>query len=107
VRTAGMGVTMVGPTILEYGTEDQKQRHIPRICRGEVFWALGYSEPNAGSDLASLSMKAELSNISGTAFWPSSRPSMLPSNAPSTSSARSTDGALMYPKISACNFASA
>jgi alkylation response protein AidB-like acyl-CoA dehydrogenase len=59
VRTTGMGITMVGPTILEYGTEDQKQRHIPRICRGEVFWALGYSEPNAGSDLASLSMKAE------------------------------------------------
>ncbi len=59
VRTAGMGITMVGPTILEYGTEDQKQRHIPPICRGEVFWALGYSEPNAGSDLASLAMKAE------------------------------------------------
>jgi alkylation response protein AidB-like acyl-CoA dehydrogenase len=58
VRTTGMGITMVGPTILEYGSEDQKQRHIPRICRGEVFWALGYSEPNAGSDLASLSMKA-------------------------------------------------
>ncbi len=59
VRTTGMGITMVGPTILEYGSEDQKQRHIPRICRGEVFWALGYSEPNAGSDLASLSTKAE------------------------------------------------
>ncbi|MGH0037938.1 MAG: acyl-CoA dehydrogenase family protein [Myxococcota bacterium] len=58
VRTTGMGITMVGPTILEYGTEDQKQRHIPRICRGEVFWALGYSEPNAGSDLASLQMRA-------------------------------------------------
>src|SRR5690606_11023814 len=49
---AGMGVTMVGPTILEYGTEAQKQRHIPPICRGEVRWCLGYSEPNAGSDLA-------------------------------------------------------
>jgi alkylation response protein AidB-like acyl-CoA dehydrogenase len=59
VRTTGMGITMVGPTILEYGTEDQKQRHIRPICRGEVFWALGYSEPNAGSDLASLRMKAE------------------------------------------------
>jgi alkylation response protein AidB-like acyl-CoA dehydrogenase len=58
-RTTGMGITMVGPTILEYGTEDQKQRHIPRICRGEVFWSLGYSEPNAGSDLASLATKAE------------------------------------------------
>jgi alkylation response protein AidB-like acyl-CoA dehydrogenase len=55
----GMGVTMVGPTILEYGTEDQKQLHIPRICRGEVFWSLGYSEPNAGSDLASLATRAD------------------------------------------------
>ncbi len=58
IRTTGMGITMVGPTILEYGTEAQKQRHIPKICRGEVFWSLGYSEPNAGSDLASLSTKA-------------------------------------------------
>jgi alkylation response protein AidB-like acyl-CoA dehydrogenase len=59
IRTAGMGITMVGPTILEYGTEEQKKRHIPPICRGDVFWALGYSEPNAGSDLASLQCKAE------------------------------------------------
>jgi len=59
IRTTGMGITMVGPTILEYGTEDQKQRHIPRICRGEVFWSLGYSEPNAGSDLASLTTRAD------------------------------------------------
>jgi len=59
IRTTGMGITMVGPTILEYGTEAQKQRHIPRICRGEVFWALGYSEPNAGSDLASLQTRCE------------------------------------------------
>jgi len=56
---AGMGVTMVGPTILEYGTEDQKNRHLPPICRGEIRWCLGYSEPNAGSDLASLATKAE------------------------------------------------
>lgn len=56
---AGMGVTMVGPTILEYGTEDQKQRHIRPLCRGEVCWCVGYSEPNAGSDLASLTTKAE------------------------------------------------
>jgi len=55
---AGMGITMVGPTILEYGTEKQKRKHIPPICRGEVFWALGYSEPNAGSDLASLQCRA-------------------------------------------------
>jgi alkylation response protein AidB-like acyl-CoA dehydrogenase len=59
VTMAGMGITMVGPTILEYGTEKQKKKHIPPICRGEVFWALGYSEPNAGSDLASLACRAE------------------------------------------------
>ncbi|MEQ8690100.1 MAG: acyl-CoA dehydrogenase family protein [Pseudomonadales bacterium] len=55
---AGMGITMVGPTILEYGTEDQKARHLPPIASGEIRWCLGLSEPNAGSDLASLQTKA-------------------------------------------------
>ena len=49
----GMGVMMFGPTLLEYGTEEQKLEHIPPICRGEVQWCQGYSEPGAGSDLAS------------------------------------------------------
>ena len=55
----GMGVTMLGPTILDYGTEAQKQRHIPPIVRGEVRWCVGYSEPNSGSDLASLRTRCE------------------------------------------------
>ena len=53
----GMGVTMIGPTILDYGTEEQKLRHIPPIARGDVRWCVGYSEPGAGSDLASLQTK--------------------------------------------------
>ena len=55
----GIGISMVGPTILEYGTEDQKQRHVTPMARGETRWCLGYSEPNAGSDLASLATRAE------------------------------------------------
>jgi len=55
----GMGVMMFGPTLLEYGTEEQKKKHIPPICRGEIRWCQGYSEPNAGSDLASLQTWAE------------------------------------------------
>ncbi|MEQ1509273.1 MAG: acyl-CoA dehydrogenase family protein [Sphingopyxis sp.] len=55
----GMGVMMFGPTLLEYGSEEQKHEHIPPICRAEVRWCQGYSEPNAGSDLANLQMFAE------------------------------------------------
>ena len=55
----GMGVMMFGPTLLEYGSEEQKHEHIPPICRGEIRWCQGYSEPNAGSDLANLQTFAE------------------------------------------------
>ena len=71
----GMGVWMFGPTLLEYGTEEQKQKHIPAICRGETRWCQGYSEPNAGSDLASLQTRAEDKGdhylVNGQKIWTS------------------------------------
>ena len=54
----GMGISMIGPALLEYGTEEQKTEHLPKIARGEIWWCQGYSEPNAGSDLASLRTQA-------------------------------------------------
>ncbi len=71
----GMGITMIGPTIMDYGTDAQKAEHLPRIARGEVRWAVGYSEPNAGSDLASLQTRAVLEGdkwvINGSKIWTS------------------------------------
>ena len=71
----GMGLSMFGPTLLEYGTEEQKQRHIPPIVKGELRWCQGYSEPGAGSDLASLMTKCEDAgdhwNINGSKIWTS------------------------------------
>ncbi len=55
---SSFGTSMIGPTLLEFGSEDQKQRHLPRIARAEVEWCQGYSEPGSGSDLASLSTRA-------------------------------------------------
>ena len=55
----GMGTWMIGPAILEFGSEAMKQQHLPPIVRGEIRWCQGYSEPNAGSDLAGLQARAE------------------------------------------------
>ncbi|MBX9881106.1 MAG: acyl-CoA dehydrogenase family protein [Sphingomonas sp.] len=52
------GISMLGPALLKYGTEEQKLEHLPKIARGEIRWCQGYSEPNAGSDLASLATSA-------------------------------------------------
>lgn len=55
----GMAQFMFGPTLLEYGNDAQKAQHLPAVARGEIRWCQGYSEPGAGSDLASLKTKAE------------------------------------------------
>jgi alkylation response protein AidB-like acyl-CoA dehydrogenase len=71
----GMGLTMIGPTLLEHGTEEQRQRHLPKITRNEVRWCQGYSEPGAGSDLASLKTRAVADGdrfiINGQKIWTS------------------------------------
>jgi alkylation response protein AidB-like acyl-CoA dehydrogenase len=54
----GFGLTMIGPTLLQYGTEAQKQEFLPPIIQGQIRWCQGYSEPGSGSDLASLSTRA-------------------------------------------------
>ena len=53
------GISMLGPALLKYGTEEQKKRFLTEIARGEIRWCQGYSEPGAGSDLAGLQTKAE------------------------------------------------
>ena len=71
----GRGVNYIGPTLLEYGDDEQKARWLPGIARGEGGWAMGYSEPGAGSDLASLSTRAVRDGdrflINGRKIWTS------------------------------------
>ena len=71
----GQGIDMLVPTLLEWGTEEQKQQYIQPTLHGEMIWCQGYSEPNAGSDLASLQTKGELKAgnwvINGQKIWTS------------------------------------
>jgi acyl-CoA dehydrogenase len=69
------GISMLGPALLKYGSEAQKQEHIPKIVRGEIRWCQGYSEPGAGSDLASLKTRADDAGdhfiVNGSKIWTS------------------------------------
>ncbi|TKD52844.1 acyl-CoA dehydrogenase family protein [Sphingomonas baiyangensis] len=69
------GISMLGPALLKYGTEEQKLEHLPAIARGEIRWCQGYSEPNAGSDLAGLAASAESDGddyiVNGQKVWTS------------------------------------
>jgi acyl-CoA dehydrogenase len=56
---SSFGISMLGPALLKYGNDAQKREHLPRIARGDIRWCQGYSEPGAGSDLASLKTRAE------------------------------------------------
>ncbi|PZO03149.1 MAG: acyl-CoA dehydrogenase [Alphaproteobacteria bacterium] len=56
---SSFGIWMLGPALLQFGTEEQKKRFLPEIVRGEIRWCQGYSEPGAGSDLAAIQTKAE------------------------------------------------
>jgi len=64
------GISMLGPALLQFGTEEQKRHYLPQIARGEIRWCQGYSEPGAGSDLAGLQTKAEaISDPVGGDHW--------------------------------------
>ncbi len=75
IPPSSSGLTMLGPVLLEYGNEEQKREHLPKIARGERIWCQGYSEPGSGSDLAGLQTRAEDKGdhylVNGSKIWTS------------------------------------
>jgi alkylation response protein AidB-like acyl-CoA dehydrogenase len=69
IRLSHLGVELLGPTLLEFGTETLKRRFLPGMARGEELWCQGYSEPNAGSDLANVRTRARLADGPKGAEW--------------------------------------
>ena len=71
--TSNMGLKMCAPVVMAFGTPEQKAQHLPKILSTDVWWCQGYSEPGSGSDLASLSMKAEREGdhyvLNGSKIW--------------------------------------
>ena len=73
--SGGMGTSMIGPALLEFGSPEQCREHIPKIVRGDIWWCQGYSEPGSGSDLAGLQTRAVEDGddyvINGSKIWTS------------------------------------
>jgi len=71
--TSNMGLKMCAPVVMAFGTDEQKKQHLPKILSSDVWWCQGYSEPGAGSDLASLALRAERDGddyvLSGSKIW--------------------------------------
>jgi alkylation response protein AidB-like acyl-CoA dehydrogenase len=76
IPSIGFGISLLGPTLIHWGTEEQKRRHLPKIFTAEEIWCQGYSEPNSGSDLASVQTRAieegDYFVVNGSKIWTSS-----------------------------------
>jgi hypothetical protein len=77
LRVKQNGIFLLGPTLMEYGTDEQKARILPKMACGEEVWAQGWSEPNAGSDMAAIRARADLKGdryiINGQKIWSTRR----------------------------------